>query len=153
MIEHIDSETHTFTYEILAELAVIYAMKMEKTYRTMFFNKMRTKFLKELEFLKDETLYKILWASFKAEALTISAKNEDWIAVKQVLVKKSKDISPKIMADILVMATKEEQDAIKSRDGYKGADLFSQIEANIILKMKAMSLNDLINLMWSALEI
>ena len=153
MIEHIDSETHTFTYEILAELAVIYAMKMEKTYKNMFFNKMRSKFLKELEFLNDETLYKILWASFKAEALTISAKNEDWIAVKQVLVKKSKDISPKIMADILVIATKEEQDAIESRDGYKGADLFSQIEANIILKMKAMSLDDLINLMWSALEV
>ena len=56
------------------------------------------------------------------------------------------------MADILVLATKEEQDA-KEGDVDIGNDLFTQVEAEIILKMKAMNLEDLINLMWSALEI
>jgi hypothetical protein len=31
--------------------------------------------------------------------------------------------------------------------------LFSAFEADLILKMKAMSLDDLINLMWSGLEL
>ena len=63
------------SYEILSELAVVYALKMDPTYKKLFFTKLRLKFLKELEYLKDETLYKILWAFFKAEALTINSKN------------------------------------------------------------------------------
>ena len=71
MIEHIDQEHMTFSYEILSELAVVYAMKMDETYKRMFFSKLRMRFLKEIEFLNDETLYKILWAFFKAKAITI----------------------------------------------------------------------------------
>ena len=44
--------------------------------------------------------------------MTINKKNKDWeaflLAVKEVIAKKSKDIDPRIMADILVLATKEE---------------------------------------------
>ena len=32
-------------------------------------------------------------------------------------------------------------------------DLFTQIESDVIIKMKEMSLDDLINLLWSTLEI
>ena len=78
MIEHIQQENTTFSYEILSELAVVYALKMDATYKKMFFTEMRSKFLKELEYLKDETLYKILWSFFKAEALTISSRNAEW---------------------------------------------------------------------------
>ena len=50
------------SYETLSELAVVYATKMDKTYQGLFFNTMKTKFLNDLQYLKDETLYKILWA-------------------------------------------------------------------------------------------
>ena len=71
MIEYIEQEHMTFSYEILSELAVVYALKMDDTYRKMFFSKLRMRFIKEIEFLNDETLYKILWAFFKAKAITI----------------------------------------------------------------------------------
>ena len=71
MIEHIEEENLQFTYEILSELAVVYALKMDETYKNMFFSKLRMRFIKEIEFLNDETLYKILWAFFKGKAITI----------------------------------------------------------------------------------
>jgi hypothetical protein len=67
MIEYIDDNISSISYEITAELAVIYASKMNKTYKNLFFTKMRNKFLKELKYLKEETLYKILWSLLKAE--------------------------------------------------------------------------------------
>ena len=94
MMDHIQENVGDFSYEVLAEIAVIYASKMDVTYKKMFFDKMRLKFLKELEYLKDETLYKILWSFFKANAMTINRKNKDWEAVKEIIAKKSKDINP-----------------------------------------------------------
>ena len=108
MIEHIEEENLQFTYEILSELAVVYALKMDETYKNMFFSKLRMRFIKEIEFLNDETLYKILWAFFKGKAITIQTSNPEWQAIKEILVKKSKDINPKILTDILVIATVEE---------------------------------------------
>ena len=150
MIEYIEQEHMTFSYEILSELAVVYAMKMDDTYKKMFFSKLRMRFIKEIEYLSDETLYKILWAFFKAKAITIQTSNPEWQAIKEILVKKSKDIGPKVLTDILVIATTEEREA---GSAVTDNDLFTQIEADVILKMKEMNLDDLINLLWSALEI
>ena len=105
MIEHISLQLNELNYEILAELAVLYALKMDKTYRTMFFEKTRDKFLKEMQYLKDETMYKILWAFFKAKELQINDNSQDWIAVKKAIVKRSKELSPKTLSDILVLST------------------------------------------------
>ena len=113
----------------------------------MFFEKTRGKFLKEMQYLKDETIYKILWAFFKAKELTINDSSNDWMAVKKAIVKRIKELSPKTLADILVLSTQEVSNESKS------ADLFSQVESDLILMMKAMALEDLINLMWTALEI
>lgn len=60
----------------------------------------------------------------------------------------SKDLSPGVIADILLLSTME--GALQGPQ--KSGDLFSAFEADLILKMKAMSLDDLINLMWSGLE-
>jgi len=54
------------TYETTSELAVIYASRMDDTYKNLFFEKTAEKFLKELRYLKDETMYKIVWAMVKA---------------------------------------------------------------------------------------
>ena len=94
MLEHIVEDMGQFSYEVLAEVAIIYASKMPETYKKMFFDKMRIKFLKELEFLSDDTMYKIIWSFFKGNALTVNRKNKDWEAVKQVIAKKCKDVNP-----------------------------------------------------------
>ena len=49
-----------------------------------------------------------------------------------------------------MIATVEEKEAGKA---VTDNDLFTQIESDVILKMKEMSLDDLINLLWSTLEI
>lgn len=57
---------HHLTYETTSELAVIFAVKMDENYKKQFFAKMIDKFCKELRYLKDETLYKIVWSLVKS---------------------------------------------------------------------------------------
>ena len=40
MIDYISERVNTLTFEVTAELAVIYAMKMDETYKGLFFKKM-----------------------------------------------------------------------------------------------------------------
>lgn len=67
MMDYIIDNMSNLTYEVTAELAVVYAVKMDHTYKQMFFANTRDKFIKELKYLKEATLYKILWALLKAE--------------------------------------------------------------------------------------
>jgi hypothetical protein len=60
---------HQLPYEVKAELAVIFAAKMDKVYKALFFKKLKPKFLKELKYLSEETLYKIIWSMLKAEEI------------------------------------------------------------------------------------
>lgn len=99
--------------------------------------------------MKEETLYKLLWACVKSGELTVSENSSEWQGVKQIIISRSKELSPKVFADILVLSTLES----KNETGQKAADLFSAVEADLIMSMKAMALDDLLNLMWSALEI
>ena len=147
LCDHIEEKVNDLSYEITAELAVIYASKMDKTYRDIFFNNMRKKFLKELKFLKEETLYKIMWSMIKSEQLKVSDDEPEWIMVKDNLKERSKELSPKCISDILLLSTLEARDQTQ-----KSTDLFTLMETELILKMKSMSLDDLLNLLWSSLE-
>ena len=69
MIEYIESELSRMTYEVTSELAVIYATQMDNTYKGLFFEKTIDKFLRELSYLKDDTLYKIVWSAIKSETI------------------------------------------------------------------------------------
>lgn len=148
MIDYISDRLGTLTYEVTAELAVIYALKMDDTYKGMFFKRMQDKFMKEMRYLKDETLYKIVWAMVKSESVTIAANSVEWTAIKASIGDRAAEISPKIMADLLVLSTLE-----ASAEEQQSDDLFSKVEGELMNKMKLMSLDDLINLLWTALKI
>ena len=148
MIDYISDRLGTLTYEVTAELAVIYALKMDDTYKGMFFKRMQDKFMKEMRYLKDETLYKIVWAMVKSESVTIAANSVEWNAIKASIGDRAAEISPKIMADLLVLSTLE-----ASAEEQQSDDLFSKVEGELMNKMKLMALDDLINLLWTALKI
>jgi hypothetical protein len=57
---------------------------------------------------------------------------------------RSKELSPKILSDLILLSTMGKSDH---------DDLFSTLEPDIILKLKSMSLDDLINIMWAAGEV
>lgn len=84
----------------------------------------------------------------KAEAI---AKDEmgdyEWSQVKEAITAKVKDFDPKTLTNVLVLST-----VARGTERGKGVtgDLFDSVETEVILKMKAMSLPDLLNLMWSA---
>lgn len=137
------------TYETSSELAVIYASRMDETYKNLFFEKSSDKFLKELRYLKDETLYKIVWAMVKSRSVIIAAESARWTAVKAAISERAAEISPKVMSDLLVLSTME---AVAS-EAENPRDLFSQVEGELMKKMKLMALDDLINIMWTALKI
>ena len=69
--------------------------------------------------------------------------------MKQVLVSRCEKISPKIMADLVLLSTSEERAA-----GWQDeSDFFTKIEIPMVKKMESMDLEELVNLFWSALEL
>lgn len=107
MVEYIEDNINSIPYEVTAELAVIYASKMNTTYKNVFFTKMKAKFLKELKYLKEDTFYKILWSLLKAEQLKVACDSPDWEIVKDIIKTRSKEFTPKIISDILLLSTME----------------------------------------------
>jgi hypothetical protein len=61
---------------------------MDPTYKGLFFEAFKEKFLKDLEFLDQHTFYKVLWAFVKSDAVN------DWIIIKEAIIKKVKDFEP-----------------------------------------------------------
>lgn len=111
---------------------------------------MKQKFLNDVQYLKDETLYKILWSMLTSGEMAVSPGDPSWQMVKDKLTVKAHELSPKILADLIVLSTQEHGDAAEAAEA---KDLFSMIEIELIKKMKMMSLDDLINLMWSVIEV
>ena len=58
---------------------------MDEKYKSMFFDKFIDKFVKDLEFLKEETLYKVLWSLVKAKRLVVKNDAFMWMMVREVL--------------------------------------------------------------------
>ena len=75
LIEYIKDNLPKLTFEVTSELAVIYASKMDETYKRMFFESTIDKFMRELGHLKDETLYKIVWSLVKARTVIVSSQS------------------------------------------------------------------------------
>ena len=125
---------------------------MDGKYQDVFFAKFLDKFLRDIQYLKEETLYKILWSFIKANRLVIREDAFEWQQVREAIKKKAKDLSPKILTDVLVLSTvaKEYEASAKAQHG---VDFWDSMEPFVILKMKEMELEGLINLMWSALEV
>lgn len=149
VIDYIEEHLSTMTYETTSELAVIYASRMDDTYKKLFFEKTGEKFLKELRYLKDETMYKIVWAMVKAQSVLVAEESDRWNLVKTVVSERASEISPKVMSDLLVLSTME---AVASEVD-NPRDLFSAVEGELMKTMKLMGLDDLINIMWTALKI
>ena len=78
---------------------------MDPKYQEMFFEKFMHKFLKDINFLKEETLYKILWSFIKAGRLTVKEDVYEWMQMRSAIKKRAKDLSPKYLTNILVLST------------------------------------------------
>ena len=147
-------------YEVLAELAVLYATKMDTTYQQVFFEKNKDKFLKELKHLNGETMYKIIWSMLKVDSLAVQEDSHHWIEVKKMIIKRAKEFDSKILASLMVLSTKEKRRKYQEKDFQKTDaqidskdDLFTLTEEVVIVKIKEMKLDDLINMLWAALEV
>jgi hypothetical protein len=73
------------------------------------------------------------------------------MVIKTAITERVNDLSPKILSDLLLLSTKD-SNIVGSSEHNKKIDLFDALETNLILKMKSMSLDDLIQLMWSSIE-
>ena len=66
MINTIESNRMNYSYEVFSELAVVFATKMDPTYCARFFERFMAKFINDMKYLDDSTLYKLLWSFVKA---------------------------------------------------------------------------------------
>jgi len=64
-----------YTYEVIADLAMEFATNMDQKHTQHFFDKFMDKFMRDIPHLKEDTLYKLLWACIKAGRLTTEG---DW---------------------------------------------------------------------------
>ena len=152
VIDVIERDRSYYTYEVLAELAIIYATEMDDTYKEQFFSKFMSKFSKEIQYLQEDTLYKILWSFIKAGRLIVKEDVYEWVIVKKAILERIPQMSPKVITDILVLSTMaKEVDTLSSQTG--DLDFWEAVEPSLIFKLKEMDLDSLLNLMWSALEI
>lgn len=78
MLEHIEMYRHEFDYSVRSDLAVLFATKMDKNHRDQFFDKFLDSYLKDMKYLDEATLYKILWAFIKADRLKVKADVYEW---------------------------------------------------------------------------
>lgn len=153
MLDYITYTNYSqLSYEIHAELAVLYATKVDETYRKQYFAKVKDHFLKELKHLKGETMYKIVWSLMRADELKIEKENFEWQQIKKIIIKRAKDLDTKLLTDILVMATKEKSEGAFIGEDMK-EDLFTQIEPTLIVKMSKMTLDELLNVLWAVVEV
>lgn len=150
VIESIGENRSQYTFEIMADLSVIYATKMDGKYQELFFSKYMHHFVRNIQFLKEETLYKMLWSFVKADRLVVREDAYEWTQVKQAIQERARELSPKVMTNILVLSTVAKD--VEATDTGE-LDFWDSLETHVILKMKEMDLGDLINLMWSAMEI
>jgi hypothetical protein len=110
------------------------------------------KFVRELEFLDDDTLYKILWSFIRAGRFQSQKDAPGWFQVRDTLIARSTSIDPRILTKILVLSTQVKEYERVTKEN-TGSDLWDSFEPRLILKLGSMLLEDLVNLMWSALRI
>jgi len=65
--------------------------------------------------------------------------------VKDQILVKAKTMKPKYLTDIIVLTTKQK--------GGESSDFFEKLEPTLTAKMREMAIEDLINLLWSSLQI
>jgi len=58
---------------------------MDGKYQELFFDKFLDKFLRDLEHLNEETLYKILWSFIKAGRLVVREDAFEWLQTRQAI--------------------------------------------------------------------
>jgi hypothetical protein len=116
IIETMRDQRKDYTYDLMAEIAVIFATKMDPKYRAEYFNNFLQKFQNDIEYLNEETLYKILWSFIKAERLVVREDAYDWFRIRQSIQKKAKDMSPKILTNILVLSTQAKDHEFKMEE-------------------------------------
>lgn len=97
-------------------------------------------------------MYKVLWSMVKGDLLKIrdDKSNTEWSFIKNAIVKKVKDMDPKVLTNILILSTVA-KDTVHGSS--QAADLFDAVEPELIIKLKSMNISELINLLWSAQEI
>ena len=145
IVTYIQDHADSIHYVLHAELAVLFASRLDETYRKMYFKQLKPKFLRELKHLDDETLYKIIWSLIKADELEMTDADPQWKLIKDDLTHKSKELSPKILSDLILLSTKSSESTT--------FDLFSALENDIILKLRNMSLDELIQIFWASLTV
>ena len=67
IIEYLRDHINDFNYNVISEMTVLYATKMDKTYRDTFFKWIKDKLFRDLKYLDNDNFYKIIWSLVKSE--------------------------------------------------------------------------------------
>lgn len=137
---------------MLSEIALIFAAKMDPTYRKLFFDKFMDRFVTDLRYLDDDTLYKMVWTFIRADRFQKDEDAMHWYRIRELLIDKSAEIDPRVLTNLLVLSTKVKNFDEKTTKN-TGSDLWDAFEPRLVLKLDSMQLEDLVNLLWSSLRV
>ena len=106
IFDKIKDDQQSYSYEILKELSIIFAAKVEEvTHRDMFFDKFLEKFVKDLPFLDEDTFYMILWSCVKAGRFQGKKDTFEWHSIRDTIKKKANELSPDTLTKLVVLST------------------------------------------------
>ena len=69
LIDTVLANRAEYSYEVIAELAIVFATRIDDKHRKHFFDRFIDKFMQDLSYLKEDTLYKLVWAMIKGGRL------------------------------------------------------------------------------------
>jgi len=89
VLAHIDGNFTDYSPEMLAEIAIIYATKMQHTkLRDQFFDKLMPRFKQLMEYMEEGTVYKFMWSFVRAGRLVVEEDAFEWVHVRHILQKR-----------------------------------------------------------------
>lgn len=139
-----------FNYDQRSEFAVVFASKMDARHKDKFFDAFLDKFSADLQYLSDDIIYKILWSSISAGRFTNAKDFGDWLRVRDVLIDKASSMDTSVLTKLLVLSTKVTEYESKAKAD-SGSDLWDALEPSLIPRLAEMAVEDLVDLMWSAI--
>lgn len=144
IIEYFENNSAAMKLSVLAEVAVIFASKVDKTVQGRFFKIFRDKFLDNIEFIEPSLLYKTLWSLIKSETVKVSDRDPHWAPIQKAISKKVNDFDNQTLIDIIVMLTVAKHDSSVS---------FSSLEPALVRRVEELKVTELMNLYWSLLQL
>ena len=63
----------------------MFATEMDERYKDLYFDEFQDRFMNDMPYLEEETLYQLLWSFIKADRIAVNDNNYQWQRIRDIL--------------------------------------------------------------------